>query len=30
VLQRAAREASIDSFAPVRPTLAQIFKEVIQ
>jgi ABC-2 type transport system ATP-binding protein len=30
VLQRAAREASIASFAPVRPTLAQIFKEVIQ
>lgn len=30
VLQRAASEASIDSFAPVRPTLAQIFKEVIQ
>ena len=30
ILQRAASEASIESFAPVRPTLAQIFKEVIQ
>ena len=30
ILQRAASESSIESFAPVRPTLAQIFKEVIQ
>lgn len=30
VLQRAVAEARVDRFAPVRPTLAQIFKEVIQ
>lgn len=30
VLQRAAAQAPVERFVPVRPTLAQIFKEVIQ